>query len=277
MTSAGAAPLEVRRIGGTLGAEVTGVDLAALDDEVFAAIEAAFREHHVLCFRDQHITPADQIACTRRFGPCLRNPDPNRGTLEGYPEIRPLENRPGRPGPENDFWHADVTYTEKPILGALLYGRKVPAAGGNTWFCNMCAAYDRLSPGMQRMLRGLKAVHTARGNYLRAGLPLEAMPPPVEHPAVTVHPATGREILYINPHFTERFAGMTETESRPLMDFLTARATVPENIYAHQWRRNDVLLWDNRCVMHRSVYNYGEQVRIIHRTTISADLAPRAA
>ena len=277
MISVGAAPLEVRRRGGTLGAEVAGVDLAALDDGVFAAIEAAFREHLVLCFRDQRITPADQIAFTGRFGPCPPNPDPHRGTLPGHPEIRPLENRPGKPGPDNNFWHSDVTYAEKPILGALLRAVEVPAAGGDTWFCNMCAAHDRLSPGMQRMLAGLKAVHTARRNYLRSGLPLSAMPAPVEHPVVTVHPATGRRVLYINPHFTERFAGMTEAESRPLIDFLVAGATVPENVYAHRWRPDDVLLWDNRCVMHRSTYNYGEQVRVMHRTTIAAALAPRAA
>jgi taurine dioxygenase len=264
---------------GALGAEVKGVDLSApLDEAAFAAVRKAFLDHIVLLFRDQSITPAQQIAFTARFGPVEGHPLASRRGIDGHPEILVLENQPGRPGARNDFWHSDISFAERPPLGSVLYGITIPEGRGDTMFCNMTAAYDNLSDGMRRMLDGLHALHNGAGLAARNnagdndGLPITNVPPPVAHPVVRTHPDTGRKALYINPYFTTRFADMTAEESRPLIDMLTAHATRPENVYRHRWQAGDVLMWDNRAAMHYAVRDYDESMpRLMHRATAAGD------
>lgn len=264
--------ISVRRLNRALGAEIRGLDLSQpLDDAVFAEVLQAFHDNLVLVFPDQNLSPSQQIAFTNRFGYCGPNPDLTRKTLDTFPEVRTLVNRPGDPGPANDFWHSDVTYFEEPILGSVLHALEVPDPGGDTCFCNMYNGYEQLSPGLRRMLDGLRAVHSARANFLNSGRPLEEMPPPVEHPVIRTHPATGRKSLYVEWHFTEHFAGMTREESKPIIDHVVARAVEPENVYRHRWSVGDVVIWDNRCTLHRSVYDYGDRPRVIHRTTAAGD------
>ena len=274
-------PAEIRLhpLSGALGAEVGGVDLAALPgDDGMAALTAAFHQHCVLLFRDQRITPAQQVEFTSRFGRVEGHPLRSRRGVEGYPEVLVLENRPGQPGARNDFWHSDISFVERPPLGSALYALTVPDGHGDTMFCNMYAAYEALSPGMRGLLDRLTALHSAealarRNNEAPSdGLPITDVPAPAEHPVVRSHPATGRKALFINPYFTERFAGMSVEESRPLIDYLCGLAVRPENVYRHRWRAGDVLLWDNRCTMHYAVRDYDETMpRLMHRTTAAGD------
>lgn len=271
--------LTVRPLCGALGAEVSGVDLAGrLDDAVFAEIRQAFVDHIVLVFPDQDWSPADQVAFTARFGVVEAHPLRSRAGLAEHPEILVIVNRPGERAARNDIWHSDISFAERPPLGSVLYGLEVPEGFGDTMFCNMVKAFEALPPGMQRMLRGLTALHSAEGLARRNNeeqnnaLPIAAVPDPVEHPVVRTHPDSGRSALYVNPWFTERFANMTAAESRPLIDFLSAEATRPENVYRHRWRRHDVVMWDNRAAMHYAVRDYDDSmVRIMHRTTAAGE------
>ena len=268
-----------RPLCGALGAEIAGIDLSQpLADEVFAEIEAAFHEHIVLVFPDQHWTPAQQIAFTARFGPVEEHPLKSRPGLPEHPEVLVLLNQPGDRGPRNDIWHSDISFDETPPLGSVLYGLQVPEGYGDTMFCNMVAAYANLSPALREVLRPLRALHSAAGLAARNNAgntnasPIAQVPDAVSHPAVRSHPGSGKLALYVNPWFTQCFDGMTEAESRPLLDFLAAEATRPENVYRHRWRQKDVVMWDNRAAMHYAVRDYDEtQIRIMHRTTALGD------
>src|SRR3546814_127571 len=246
-----------RPLCGALGAEIAGIDLSQpLSDALFAEIEAAFHEHIVLVFPKQHWTPAQQVAFTGRFGPVEEHPLRSRPGLPEQPAVLVLVNQPGTRGARNDIWHSDISFSETPPLGSVLYALQVPEGYGDTMFCNMAAAYANLSPALQAMLRPMKALHSAAGLAARNNAgdnnasPIAQVPDPVEHPVVRTHPGNGRLALYVNPWFTERFSGMTAAESRPLLDFLAAEAPRPENVYRHRWRQHDVVLWDNRTAMH---------------------------
>jgi taurine dioxygenase len=277
--AAGFRHIQPRPLCGALGAEIAGIDLSQpLSDAVFAEIEAAFHEYVVLVFPDQHWTPAQQVAFTARFGPVEEHPLRSRPGLPDQPEVLVLVNKPGTRGARNDFWHSDISFSETPPLGSVLYGIQVPEGFGDTMFCNMVRAYANLSPALQEMLRPLRALHSASGLAARNNAgdnnasPITQVPDAVEHPVVRTHPGHGRLALYVNPWFTERFSGMTAAESRPLLDFLAAEATRPENVYRHRWRQHDVIMWDNRQAMHYAVRDYDENdIRIMHRTTALGD------
>lgn len=271
--------IEVTKLSAALGAEVTGVDLSrALDAAQSARVEAAFHEHLVLLFRGQRLEPEGQIAFTRIFGAVEPHPLRTRRSVSDHPEVLILENRPGRPGARNDYWHSDISHAERPPLATVLHAITVPGGRGDTMFCNMYRAYEQLSPGLKAMLDRLRAAHsgeaTLRRNNLEHndGLPIEGVAPPTLHPVIHTHPRTGRKALFVNPHFTVRFEDMTSQESGPLIDYLTRRATVPENVYRHAWREGDVLIWDNRCTMHYAVRDYDDStLRLLHRTTAAGD------
>ncbi len=270
--------IEARRLCGALGAEIAGVDLAAVDDALFAEIHRSFLEHLVLVFPDQTLTPTQQVDFTARLGEVIGHPLNSRRHLKEAPAVHVLENFTSHRGGRNDWWHSDISFGEVPPMASVLYGLEVPAGYGDTMFCNMYAAWDELSPGLCDMLAGLTALHSAETLAARnaAGENNEQrishLPPPVEHPVARTHPETGRRALYVNEYFTCRFADMTEAESRPLLDYLIARATRPKNVYRHRWRRRDVVMWDNRCTMHYGVLDYDEdQRRVMHRTTAQGD------
>jgi taurine dioxygenase len=272
--------IQVRPLGGALGAEVTGVDLAqaATDGSLFAEVHRAFLDNLVLVFPDQNITPTEQVAFTERFGEVIGHPLKSRRHLEEAPAVHALENFPGHRGGRNDWWHSDISFGEVPPMASLLYGLEVPEGYGDTMFCNMYAAWAQLSAGLREMLGDLSAMHSAEtlaarndgGENNEQGL--SHLPPPVAHPVARTHPETGRIALYVNAYFTKRFADMSEAESKPLLEFLLAQATRSENVYRHRWRQRDVVMWDNRCSMHYGVLDYDEtQRRIMHRTTAQGD------
>jgi taurine dioxygenase len=264
-----------------LGAEMIGADLAAdLDDDSFAAIRDAWLEADgIMVFRDQELTPDDHIAFSRRLGP-LEKHVLETYLLPGYPEIYRVSNKVKDGVPQGrekagTYWHSDLSYMNPPALASLLYGLEVPPSGGDTMFCSLYAAYDALSDTMKSILEGLAAVHdfgfASRGVF-RAEQATQSQldaTPAVEHPVVRSHPETGRKVLFVNPGFTSHIVGMHPAESRALLEFLFAHATQPEFIYRHRWRKNDLVMWDNRCTMHYAVADYdGVGERYMHRTTV---------
>jgi len=271
--------LEVRRLGAALGAEIRGVDLSLpLDPASVVFVRNAFLEHIVLVIRDQSLPPPAQVAFTEHFGAVEPHPLNSRPGLPGLPQLMMLENRPGKPGARNDFWHSDISHAERPPAVSLLHAIEVPEGRGDTMFCNMYAAYEQLSTGMKDLLEKLQALHSGEATARRnreadtdAQLITE-VPPPVSHPVVRTHPESSRKALYVNPFFTLRFTEMNESESEPILKYLYELATRAENIYRHRWVKGDVLMWDNRCAMHYAIKDYDENLpRYMHRTTAAGD------
>ena len=247
--------LTVERATGSTGARIRGVDLNAVDDATFHVIREALLEHGVVHLPGQDVTPASHKAFGERFGELHTHPA--APGVEGHPEILLLENR-GKSRTITEVWHSDVSCEAKPPAISILAARTLPDAGGDTMWANQYLAYDRLSDGMKAMLGGLRAVHMAFG--------LEAV-----HPVVRTHPENGRKALFVNGGFTSHFEGMTKAESKPLLDYLVAFASAPDLIYRHRWTAGDVVLWDNRSVMHFAVHDYDDQHRVMHRVTVAGD------
>ncbi|WP_137924804.1 TauD/TfdA family dioxygenase [Cupriavidus sp. 2SB] len=277
---------EIRPFDAALGAEVVGLDLnQPLSDEDFRRIHRAHLDHHVVVFRDQRITPDQQIAFSRRFGP-LQIHVLNQFQLANHPEILIVSNvlKDGKPiglGDAGHFWHSDLSYKEKPSLGSLLHAMELPAEGGDTLFANMHAAWDSLPAELQRKVEGLTAEHTYLARYAelqkrspwRPNLTAEqiAQVRPVIQPVVRTHPETGRKALFVSEHFTTRIVGLPEDESRALLDTLFAHSVKPEHVYRHQWREHDLVFWDNRSLLHLAAGTPDHLRRVMYRTTIEGD------
>ncbi len=275
--------ISVAPIAGGLGAEVGGVDLSRdLPNATIGEIRAALLEHLVIFFRDQHLTPEQHLALGRRFG-ALQVHDFVEA-MAGYPEILEVRKEPEETRNFGGGWHTDVSYLERPSLGSLLYALEVPAYGGDTLFANQYLAYETLSPGMQRMLDGMTAIHSARRPYgvnsaraqeygpssMRFNFSQKAHDE-IEHPVVRTHGETGRKALYVNRTFTIRFKDMTEAESAPLLHYLCDHAVRPEFTCRFRWRANSLAFWDNRAVQHNAVNDYHGQRRVMHRVTIEGE------
>ena len=274
----------VKPISGALGAEIEGVDLAKpLDNQIFSEVHQAFLDHQVIFFRDQQITPDQQLDFARRFG--TLNVHPYAPSLDGYPEVlrifKEKEDRVNFGG----GWHSDLTFLEKPPLGSILYAREVPPQGGDTMWTNMYLAYETLSDGLKKTLDGLKAVHSAnkqygidgseaaRNNEKRSMKPNVSATAKAElaQPVVRTHPETGRKALFVNGAFTDRFEGWTKEESRPLLSFLYKHAVKPEFTCRFRWARDSLAFWDNRCTQHYALNDYHGHRREMYRVTVDGD------
>jgi len=272
--------LGIKPLNAALGAEITDIDLSQeLNAEQKAFVRDAFHEHVVLLFRNQDLEPAAQVKFTEIFGQAQEHPLKTRRTIDGFPGVLIIENQPGKRGAANDYWHSDISHSERPPLGSILHARVVPDGKGDTMFCNMYAAWDSLSEGMRDMFDGMKAWHDgaatmARNNNEKTdGLEIKEVPPPHLHPVARTHPETGKKALFINPHFVTHFEDMTVAESRPLIDYLAEHSARHENIFRHRWQVGDVLMWDNRAAMHYAVRDYEpEDRRLMHRTTAAGDV-----
>ncbi len=284
MTPRAARELESRPLSDALGTEILGVDLARpLDEAAFRAIHGAFLEHSLLLFRDQRLTPERHAAFSRRFGDLAAHVF-DQFRLPGHPEILRVSNKreKGRLvglADAGKYWHSDLAYMKRPSLGSVLYALRVPPAGGETLFANMTRAYDTLPRAMKERLEGLTAVNrvaegrrTSADGRIRMSKAQLARTPDVVHPVVRTHPETGRKSLYVSQSHTDRIVGMDAEEGRALVRELVAHATRPENLYAHEWRPHDTLMWDNRCTMHRVAPYDRRRRRHMHRTTIEGDV-----
>ncbi len=278
---------EIRPFDGPLGAEVVGLDLSQpLSGADFARIHRAHLDHHVLVFRDQRITPGEQIAFSRRFGP-LQIHVLHQFQLAGHPEILIVSNvlEDGKPiglGDAGHFWHSDLSYKEKPSLGSLLHAQELPADGGDTLFANQHLAWETLPAELKRAVQGRQAEHTYLARYAelqqrspwRPNLSAQqiAQVKPVLQPVVRTHPETGRRALFVSEHFTTRIVGLPEDESRALLDALFAHSVKPEFVYRHRWQPHDLLFWDNRSLLHLAAGCPADQRRVMYRTTIEGDI-----
>jgi taurine dioxygenase len=273
---------EVRPLGGSIGAEICGVDLAAgVDARTIGEIRQAWLEHLVIFFRDQRLDSAQYLAFAKMFGAPIEYPFV-KGLPEA-PEIIPVLKRETETVNFGGIWHSDTAYLEKPPMASMLIAREVPDAGGDTEFANMYLAYETLSDGMKRLLEPLKGVNTStladvsktREDRLKDMARSDARTEYVaEHPVVRVHPETGRRALYVSVAHTERFAGMTREESHPLLQFLFHHQIRPEFTCRFKWRVGSIALWDNRCAQHNAINDYAGHRRLMHRITLAGD-APR--
>ncbi|WP_409018265.1 TauD/TfdA dioxygenase family protein [Caballeronia sp. LZ035] len=279
-------PIEIRPFDAPLGAEVLGLDLSRpLSAADFARIHRAHLDHHVLVFRDQRITPDEQVAFSKRFGP-LQIHVLHQFGLAGHPEVLIVSNitENGKPiglGDAGHFWHSDLSYKDTPSLGSLLHAQELPAVGGDTLFANQHLAWDTLPAHLQKAVEGRVAEHTYLAKYAelqkrspwRPNLSAEqiAQVKPVAHPIVRTHPETKRRALFVSEHFTTRVIGLPEDESQSLLAELFAHSTQPEFIYRHQWQPRDMVFWDNRSVMHLAAGTPDDQRRKLYRTTIEGD------
>jgi taurine dioxygenase len=270
--------VDLVRLSGSLGAEVRGVDVADVGETLFDAIRSAFLEHHVLVFRDQKLSPEQQISFGERWGALHVHPIVPH--LPGYPPILCIANL-GKQRTITEVWHSDVTFEETPPMASLLYAVEVPEAGGDTQFANQHLAYERLSPGMKRMLERMRAIHTGRGLARNVGKGEvgkgevgkgEAWNTDGQlHPVVRTHPETGRKALFVNRAFTVAFEDMTPEESQPLLRFLFDCGSRLDLSFRHAWKPGDLVLWDNRSVQHYAIHDYGDAVRTMHRVTVEGD------
>ncbi len=278
----------VRPVSASLGAEMTGIDLSeTLTGNVFGVIESAFLEHKVLVFPDQVMTPEQHVAFSRRFGD-LETHVLTNNLIDGIPEVYIISNLTdeggeyvGRPR-AGMYWHTDLSYQEIPSLGSIMYAHEIPDVGGDTMFANLEKAYDGLSDLMKQMIADLRVEHDFTWGYRNhvqriagfAEIAAEhlAARPPVVHPLVRTHPATGRKSLYVSPGFGARIVDMSHDESVALLGFLNRHASRPEYVYRHRWSVHDVVMWDNRCTMHHAIDDYpATERRHMHRTTVTGE------
>ena len=273
--------VRVMPLGPTIGAEIGGVDLSQpLDDATIGAIRDALMEHKVICFRDQDITPEQQLAFGRRFGDVSVHPFVPH--LEHLPEIMVLDNHKDNPVFSTAIWHSDETFREVPPMGSILRCVRRPEVGGDTLWADMCAAHDGLSDKMQSFLSGLEAIHDFK-NFRHKFDHLEPMErhrklaemeielPNPAHPVIRTHPVTGRKVLFVNEQFTIGIKDMRADEGEALLRLLYAQPRIPEYQFRFRWEENSIVFWDNRPTQHYAANDYYPRRRTMHRVTIKGD------
>jgi taurine dioxygenase len=274
---------DVRPFADKVGAEIIGLDLSQpLNDADFARVHQAHLDYHLIVFRDQHITPRQQVDFSRRFG-VLQIHVLKQFLLAGHPEILIVSNivENGQPiglGDAGKYWHSDLSYKELPSLGSMLYAQELPSEGGDTLFADMHRAWDALPQPLREAVEGRKAVHSYTARYAeghnaaswRPTLTPEQLAQVVEvsHPVVRTHPENGRKALFVSEGFTTRIIGLPEDESRDILSQIHAHSVRPEFVYRHQWQANDMVFWDNRSLIHLAAGCPAHLRRRLHRTTI---------
>jgi len=261
--------MQVERIAAPLGARITGLDLRAIDDSGWQEVNQLFLKYHVLAFPDQVLTPKEQLAFASRWGKLVRHP---YAGMKAYPDIIQLKNV-GKQKDINQHWHSDMTYNPKPPKLTMLYALETPEIGGDTAFANQALAYAALSAGLKRVVDDLKATHSAAA--LAALYKADGeVAPHAEHPVVRTHDESKVRALYVCKAFTQKFVGWRTAESEALLSFLYAHSVRPEFQARHQWRQGDLVLWDNRCLLHYAVHDHADdQPRKIHRVQVEG-MAP---
>ena len=246
-----------------MGAAVAGLDVKKVDAETFEVLDRLFCEHQVLVFRDQELTPAEQMNFASHWGSLVRHP---YAGLNEFPEIIELKNR-GKRKDVNQHWHTDMSYDLLPPKITMLYAHEAPEFGGDTAFANQVLAYEEMSAGLRSTIDSLRALHTAEE---LAGIYGEdaSNAPRAEHPVVRTHDVTSLRALYVCRAFTKRFVDWSVHESRALLEHLFEHSTRIEFQFRHRWRKKDLVMWDNRSVLHFAVHDHGEQPRRIHRLQV---------
>lgn len=273
--------IDISPSGQACGATIRGIDLRSLDDETTSRIRDAWLEHKVLAFPDQRLTDDDLEVFTLRFGPFGN--DPFFASIDGHPQIaaiRRLADETSSLFAEN--WHADWSFQEFPPDGTCLYGKTIPPIGGDTLYTNQMAALAAMPTELRARIDGLVAIHSARGGYAPDGTygdddadgrsmrirPSTDAYATQTHPLIRIHPETGSETLYSTIGYIIGIEGMDDDEARPLLGELYGWQIRDEFQYRHRWEPNMLVMWDNRCVLHRATGGYEGHERLLHRTTI---------
>lgn len=269
---------------GSTGAEITGLNLADLqDNQTWDAVHQAFLDHKILAIRDQKLTPDDIMSIGARFGaPCDY---PFVTGLKDHPFIFEIIKEPDESKNFGGGWHTDSSYLKTPPLGTMLYAIETPTGGGDTLYTDTSAAYDALSEAMQAMLSRLTGVNSAALKYTGGrskhhsniqGMAIHdtdrADEIEAEHPVIRTHPETGKKSLYVSRSHTQRFKGMTEEESKGLIAWLQAHIIRPEFITRVAWRPGTLTIWDNRCTQHSAMNDYHGQRRHMQRLTVGPEV-----
>lgn len=281
-------PIDVISTGAMLGAEVRGVDLKNIDAVQFAALKRAWHDHQVILVRGQTLSDHDLITFSRRFGDLDWAPiqETGRRFVAGLPEIYIVSNVTvnGQPigslGAGEAVWHTDMSYLDVPPMASMLYALEVPPAGGNTSFSSMYAVYEALPDTLKHRITSLKIKHDGTynsGGYVRQGVtptddPLTS--PGAIHPLVCRHPDTGRRMLYLGRRRNAYLVGLALAESEALLNELWNFVDRPEFAWEHVWRIGDLVLWDNRCTMHRRDAFDPSSRRVMHRTQVKGEQRP---
>ncbi len=287
LTSPTSQRFAIRTLSPALGAEVVGVDLGQpLTDEDFRTLHRAHLRHHVLVFRDQHISPAQHVAFSARFGPLQRHVL-HQFALPAHPDVLIVSNivENGKPiglGDAGVFWHSDLSYKERPSLGSFLHAQELPESGGDTLFANQHLALDMLPVHLAGAVANARAEHSYLKRYeeLRARSPWRpalsaeqiAQVRPVAHPVIRTHPENRRGALFVNEHFTTHIIGLPRDESDAILGAIFAHATKNAFVYRHAWQPHDLVFWDNRSVQHLATPFPSGQRRKLFRTTIEGDV-----
>ena len=275
--------LQATPVSPALGAEISGVDIAAgISDEQFAELRQAHIDYGVIFLRDQEITPEQHIAFAERWGQININRF-FRADAD-YPMIAEVRKEADQKKNIGSSWHTDHSYDQIPAMGSILYAREVPSVGGDTLFASMYAAYDALSDGLKQMLESMNAEHSSRhafGEVAYADTDLDdldgrlgntaAATQDALHPVIIRHPLSGRPALYVNGDFTVKFEGWTQAESQPLLDYLYRHASQNEFTCRFNWRKGSLAIWDNRCTHHCALNDYHGEARLMHRITIDGE------
>lgn len=270
--------IELKKIAGALGGEISGVDLRNLDDTTAKQIRRVFLENLVIFFRDQDLTPREFLDFSAKFGKPVEYPL-IKG-IDGYPEIIEVLKRENETVNFGGVWHSDTTYLDIPPMGSILLARETPLYGGDTLWANQYAAYDALSDGLKKTLDGLRCLQSStkaiasktREDRLKESAKDDKKDHAVWHPAVRTHPETGRKALFVNLAHTARFEGWTEEESAPLLHYLYQHQVKPEFTCRFQWRPGSIAFWDNRCTQHYPINDYHGHKRRMHRITLAGDV-----
>ena len=274
--------------GKALGAEIQGIDLRAIEADDFARIYRAWLDHSVLLFRGQHLDDDDLIAFSKRFGDLDWAPvqESGRRFVEGHPEIYVVSNvmENGAPigslGAGEATWHTDMSYLQDPPKASILYALEIPPAGGNTYFNSMYHAYEFLPDAVKKRIEGKTLKHDATynsGGYVRQGVTAIDDPvtsPGTYHPLVCAHPETKRRVLYLGRRRNAYIEGLSLAESESLLDELWMYANREELEWHNEWRVGDLVLWDNRCTMHRRDPFDASSRRVMHHTQIKGETRP---
>jgi len=271
--------MKIAPVTGTIGAEVTGVDLSkAVEPAVADELYNALIEHLVLFFRDQELSPQGHIALAKTFG-TLADPHPVYPHVTGFDRVVLLENDGDRPA-DTDEWHSDLTFQRKPPFLSILYAVEVPETGGDTLWSNMYAAFDALPTELQQLVSRLSAVHDMgafRNNYLGDSGNVDALNAAMStvgsavHPVAPRHPVTGKRLVFVNRSFTQQVVGMLKSQSDRLLQYLFGHLENTNFQVRFRWRKGSVAMWDNRSTQHFAVGDYAPAYRRMHRVIVNTD------
>jgi taurine dioxygenase len=279
--------MEVRPITGALGCEIFGVDLANLRDGEFARIYQAFLDYSAVMFHDQVLTQEQFAAFGQRFAKLEDEPFlPHRADVPGVFYLRGAPKNASTLSTQNLGWHADHTYQRNPSMGAMLYAREIPAAGGDTLFASNYLSYEGLSPAMRQFVDDKIAIHDVLQYGLNSGhnstatvaaiemlMKMRQKFPQTEHPLVCAHPETGRKMLYLNQAWTVGIKGLTRDESDAVLTMLKRHSVRDVFCCRFRYRKNSLMLWDNRAVQHSPNSDYTGQ-RLMWRLALHSDWQP---